>query len=127
VIVNGRLRVRRWESDDKSGTTVEVEADAIGHDLRWGVSAFTKRSGSESGAEASTPASTFGSPADQSAPSGWAPAAASEAGLAAGDAAFSSGTAKPAAAENGPVGTTAGPSVAASDQHTPELRVPSAA
>ena len=44
VIVNGRLRIRRWETDEKSGTAVEVEADALGHDLRWGVTSFTKRS-----------------------------------------------------------------------------------
>lgn len=43
VIVHGRLRVRQWESSDKSGVSVEVDADALGHDLRWGVSTFTKR------------------------------------------------------------------------------------
>lgn len=46
VIVSGRLRVRKWENDEKSGTSVEVEADALGHDLRWGVSRFEKRTGS---------------------------------------------------------------------------------
>ncbi|MGD9606123.1 MAG: single-stranded DNA-binding protein, partial [Leucobacter sp.] len=50
VIVSGRLRVRKWENDEKSGTSVEVEADALGHDLRWGVSRFEKRTGpAESG------------------------------------------------------------------------------
>lgn len=43
VIVSGKLRVRRWEKDDRSGTAVEIEADAIGHDVRWGVSSFEKR------------------------------------------------------------------------------------
>ncbi len=47
VIVNGRLRVRDWTSESRSGTSAEVEADALGHDLRWGVSAFTKRSGGD--------------------------------------------------------------------------------
>jgi single-strand DNA-binding protein len=42
VVVLGRLRVRAWEAGDKSGTTVEVDADAIGHDLRWGRSAFVR-------------------------------------------------------------------------------------
>ena len=45
VIATGRLRVRRWERDDKTGTAVEIEADALGHDLRWGVSKFQKLSG----------------------------------------------------------------------------------
>lgn len=44
VIVQGRLRVRNWEKDGKSGVSVEVEAEALGHDLRWGVSRFEKRS-----------------------------------------------------------------------------------
>lgn len=43
VIVSGRLRVRRWENGDKSGLSVEIDADALGHDLRWGVSHFEKR------------------------------------------------------------------------------------
>ncbi len=52
VIVSGRLRVRNWERDEKSGTSVEIEADALGHDLRWGVSSFTKRVGTESSDDA---------------------------------------------------------------------------
>ena len=54
VVVLGRLRVRAWEAGDKSGTTVEVDADAIGHDLRWGRSAFVR---STSAAAAPTGAS----------------------------------------------------------------------
>ncbi|MBT2499784.1 single-stranded DNA-binding protein [Agromyces sp. ISL-38] len=42
VVVHGRLRLRAWETGEKSGTAVEIEADAIGHDLTWGVSTFTK-------------------------------------------------------------------------------------
>lgn len=55
VVVSGRVRMRRWESGEKSGTAVEVEAEAFGHDLRWGVSSFTKRSGAAAGAERGTP------------------------------------------------------------------------
>lgn len=43
VVISGRLRIRRWEAEEKSGLSVEVEADALGHDLRWGVSRFEKR------------------------------------------------------------------------------------
>lgn len=42
VVVHGRLRLRAWETGEKSGTAVEIEADAIGHDLTWGVSKFTR-------------------------------------------------------------------------------------
>lgn len=43
VIVTGRLRVRKWEKDEKRGTSVEIEADSIGHDVRFGVTQFEKR------------------------------------------------------------------------------------
>lgn len=42
VIVSGRLRIRGWEVGDRSGTTIEVEADAVGHDLSWGTTAFSR-------------------------------------------------------------------------------------
>lgn len=45
VVVVGRLRIRRWETDERSGTAVEVDAEALGHDLRWGVTQFAKRIG----------------------------------------------------------------------------------
>ncbi|WP_353810120.1 single-stranded DNA-binding protein [Agromyces sp. SYSU T00194] len=35
VVVAGRLKVRSWEAGDRRGIAVDVEADAIGHDLRW--------------------------------------------------------------------------------------------
>lgn len=44
VIVTGRLKIRTWESNGKSGTSVDVEADAIGHDLRWGTTAYLRAS-----------------------------------------------------------------------------------
>lgn len=40
VVVSGRLRVRDWRGDDRSGTNVEIEADGLGHDLRWGTTRF---------------------------------------------------------------------------------------
>lgn len=42
VIVAGRLRLREWETDAKRGVSADVTADAVGHDLRWGVSAFRR-------------------------------------------------------------------------------------
>jgi len=40
VLVHGRLRLRPWERDGKSGLTVEVEAISVGHDLARGISTF---------------------------------------------------------------------------------------
>lgn len=42
VIVTGRVRIRDWESGEKSGTTIEIDAEAIGHDLSWGRATFTR-------------------------------------------------------------------------------------
>lgn len=42
VIVTGRLRIREWESNGRRGTSADIDADAIGHDLRWGASAYVK-------------------------------------------------------------------------------------
>jgi single-strand DNA-binding protein len=40
VILTGRLHVRQWESGDRRGTAVDIDADAIGHDLRWGTTSY---------------------------------------------------------------------------------------
>ncbi len=45
IVLTGALRIRDWESGDRAGTTVEVDADAIGHDLAWGTSVFTRSIG----------------------------------------------------------------------------------
>ncbi|MFB2586028.1 single-stranded DNA-binding protein [Herbiconiux liukaitaii] len=50
VVVTGRLRIRLWESGEKSGTSVEIDADAVGHDLSWGTSVYTRSLNSPSGA-----------------------------------------------------------------------------
>lgn len=42
VIVSGRLKIREWQNGEKSGTTIEIDADSIGHDLTWGTAAFTR-------------------------------------------------------------------------------------
>ena len=89
VVVLGRLRVRAWEAGDKSGTTVEVDADAIGHDLRWGRSAFVR---STSAAAAPTGASE------------------AAAGGAAGDATTAPGAETPASSSGG-WATDGGPAV----------------
>jgi len=42
VVVTGRIRVREWERDGRTGTSVEVDAQAIGHDLTRGRSQFRR-------------------------------------------------------------------------------------
>ena len=42
VMVNGRLRIRDWENTDRSGTTVEIEADSLGHDLTYGTASYVR-------------------------------------------------------------------------------------
>jgi single-strand DNA-binding protein len=42
VILTGRVRIRDWENTDRSGTTVEVEAESVGHDLTWGTAVYTR-------------------------------------------------------------------------------------
>jgi len=36
IVVTGVLKVSEWAAGDKSGLDVEITADSIGHDLRWG-------------------------------------------------------------------------------------------
>ncbi|GAA1832188.1 single-stranded DNA-binding protein [Agromyces salentinus] len=69
VVVHGRLRLRAWESGERNGTAIEIEADSVGHDLSWGTTSLTKNSGgaTESPAEAAT-----GLPSAEGVPTGWA-------------------------------------------------------
>lgn len=47
VVVRGRLRTPQWQSEAGRRTEVEIEADAIGHNLRFGTSRFSKVSRAE--------------------------------------------------------------------------------
>lgn len=40
VVLTGRLRVRNWDTGEKRGTSVDIDIDAIGHDLLFGTSTF---------------------------------------------------------------------------------------
>ena len=42
VIVMGGVRIREWDNGERGGTTVEIEADAVGHDLTWGTTVFAR-------------------------------------------------------------------------------------
>lgn len=41
VVVHGRLRVRDFVHDGQPRTSADVTAEALGHDLTWGTTAFT--------------------------------------------------------------------------------------
>jgi single-strand DNA-binding protein len=40
LLVFGRMRVRPWDTADRAGATVEIDAYAVGHDMNRGTSAF---------------------------------------------------------------------------------------
>ena len=42
IILTGVVRIREWESDERTGTNVEVESESMGHDLAWGTAAFSR-------------------------------------------------------------------------------------
>jgi single-strand DNA-binding protein len=50
VIVSGTLRMRSWETDAKKGTTAEIDAVAVGHNLARGTAVFTRSSRSDASA-----------------------------------------------------------------------------
>jgi len=78
VVVSGRLKIREWTAGDKKGTNVDIEADALGHDLSWGTAAFSRGAGattqaatasnSEFPSVAEVEAIVIGSPDPSSAP-----------------------------------------------------------
>ncbi|HEX4815602.1 MAG TPA: single-stranded DNA-binding protein [Nonomuraea sp.] len=42
VVVSGKLRIREFGPDGDRRFVPEIEASAVGHDLRWGTGVFTK-------------------------------------------------------------------------------------
>ncbi len=42
VVVAGKLRVRDWDNGERAGTSVEIEAEMLGHDYSWGTGVFTR-------------------------------------------------------------------------------------
>lgn len=47
VIVSGRLQVRDWQNSESRGTSADITADAVGHDLLFGTSTFEKAARSQ--------------------------------------------------------------------------------
>ena len=65
ILCTGKLQIRPWETGERSGTNIDVEVDAIGHDVRWGTSRFTRSSDT-----ASTPPGPAEGPTDTPAATG---------------------------------------------------------
>jgi single-strand DNA-binding protein len=42
VVLTGTLKVRDWDNGERSGTSVEIEAESIGHDLEYGTTEFVR-------------------------------------------------------------------------------------
>lgn len=42
IVVTGALKIRDWDNGERAGTSVELEAEAMGHDISWGSSVFTR-------------------------------------------------------------------------------------
>jgi single-strand DNA-binding protein len=75
VVVSGRLKVREWESNGKKGINVDIEADALGHDLSWGTASFSRGAGlTTTDAAATTAAQAFPTAAELEAIVGGQPA-----------------------------------------------------
>jgi single-strand DNA-binding protein len=63
VVVTGKLRLRAWQTTEKSGTSAEIDADAIGHDLSWAVTRAQRlqpRETTDASAAASAPGAASG-------------------------------------------------------------------
>src|SRR5262245_18812619 len=43
VVVSGRIHVRAWKNAEREGITVEIEANAVGHDMSRGTSTFGRK------------------------------------------------------------------------------------
>lgn len=56
VVVRGRLRVRVWERDGASNTSVDIEAVSLGHDLVFGTSTYLRTPKSSDAAAATADA-----------------------------------------------------------------------
>ena len=56
VVVVGKLKMRSWEKDGRMYHDAEIDADAVGHDLKWGTANFLRNSGNPQAADGVGPA-----------------------------------------------------------------------
>ncbi|MFE5837888.1 single-stranded DNA-binding protein [Arthrobacter sp. NPDC056493] len=56
VIIVGKLKMRSWEKEGRVYHDAEIDADAVGHDLKWGTANFIRNSGNPQAADGFGPA-----------------------------------------------------------------------
>ena len=56
VVIVGKLKMRSWEKDGRIYHDAEIDADAVGHDLKWGTANFIRNSGNPQAADGFGPA-----------------------------------------------------------------------
>ena len=56
VIIVGKLKLRSWEKDGRIHHEADIDADAVGHDLRWGTANYLRNSGNPQAADGFGPA-----------------------------------------------------------------------
>lgn len=61
LVVHGRLQVRQWKTEERSGISVEIVATSVGHDLRRGTADYRKRSDGAWADDGPAPAPASGS------------------------------------------------------------------
>ncbi|BDZ46482.1 single-stranded DNA-binding protein [Naasia aerilata] len=80
VLVHGKLAVRDWDDGKgRTGTSVEITAEAIGPDLLWGTAAYTSDRRLESSATEPRPAPAEDGAEPADAPGDWGAMAAASA------------------------------------------------
>jgi single-strand DNA-binding protein len=42
VVATGRLRISRWRRQEETMVSAEIDAQSVGHDLRWGTSVYRR-------------------------------------------------------------------------------------
>jgi single-strand DNA-binding protein len=56
VIIVGKLKMRSWEKEGRVYHDAEIDADAVGHDLKWGTANFIRNSGNPQASDRFGPA-----------------------------------------------------------------------
>lgn len=55
IVVSGEIKLRDWDNGESTGTSVEINADTLGHDLEYGTSVFTRQYGTAEDTTTTTP------------------------------------------------------------------------
>lgn len=73
VIIVGKLKMRSWEKEGRIYHDAEIDADAVGHDLKWGTANFLRNSGNPQTADGFGPGNGDRSASGPSDPGGDGP------------------------------------------------------